>query len=285
MSAASPAATRELKGTAKLLQSNTYTIFILVMTIYSLIIMAIQMFLTITKPNSPTWQLVNLYDNLICLIFLFDFALHMIHTPVKRDYFIGERGYFDLLGSIPSFGFGVFQYAALLRLFRLSRLMRLRRVLNPKNRELLRKEILENRGQYALFITILMALIVITAASILVLFFESPSPDANITNGGDAVWWAMVTITTVGYGDRFPVTAGGRLVGVIVMFSGVGIIGALASILASILVPQPKEEKPTEEEPKGVPAASSNGVEQELAAVKEQLAALRQLIESRPQRE
>lgn len=285
MSAASPAATKELKGTAKLLQSNTYTIFILVLTIYSLIIMVVQMLVTVLDPNSPTWRLVNFYDNLICLIFLFDFALHMLHTPVKRDYFIGERGYFDLLGSIPSFGFGVFQYVALLRLFRLSRLMRLRRILNPKNRALLKKEILENRGSYALFITILMAVIVITAASILVLYFESQSPNANITDGGDAVWWAIVTITTVGYGDRFPVTLGGRLTGVVVMFSGVGIIGALASILASILVPQPKEEEPTDAEPMDAPPVSSNAVEQELKAVKDELAALRQMLESRPQRE
>lgn len=285
MSAASPAATKELKGTAKLLQSNTYTIFILVLTIYSLIIMVVQMLVTVLDPNSPTWRLVNFYDNLICLIFLFDFALHMLHTPVKRDYFIGERGYFDLLGSIPSFGFGVFQYVALLRLFRLSRLMRLRRILNPKNRALLKKEILENRGSYALFITILMAVIVITAASILVLYFESQSPNANITDGGDAVWWAIVTITTVGYGDRFPVTLGGRLTGVVVMFSGVGIIGALASILASILVPQPKEEEPTDAEPMDAPQVSSNAVEQELKAVKDELAALRQMLESRPQRE
>ena len=88
----------------------------------------------------------------------------------------------------------------------------------------------------------MLALIVLTVASVLVLQFESKSPDANITTGGDALWWAVVTITTVGYGDKYPVTAAGRVTAVFVMFAGVGIIGALASILSSVLVPAPRAE-------------------------------------------
>lgn len=218
-----------------LLHSNTYTILVLVLTIFSLLVMAVQVLM---KEGTPTYDLVNTYNNLICYFFLFDFALHMIDEPRKRDYFIGKRGYFDLLGSIPNFGFS--QYTALLRIFRLSRLFRLRRFMDPKNRALLKNEILNNRGQYALFITILMAALVLMTASVSVLWFEEHSPDANITTGGDAQWWAIVTITTVGYGDKFPVTPGGRITAMFVMFAGVGIIGALASILASILVPQPK---------------------------------------------
>ena len=88
----------------------------------------------------------------------------------------------------------------------------------------------------------MLAFIVLTVASALVLQFESKSPDANITTGGDALWWAVVTITTVGYGDKYPVTAGGRVTAIFVMFAGVGIIGALASILSSVLVPAPLAE-------------------------------------------
>ncbi|TAH52680.1 MAG: hypothetical protein EYC68_06035 [Chloroflexota bacterium] len=253
----------------RLLHSNTYNILILVLTIYSLAIMVVQVLLQV---DSVTYKLANAYNNLICYFFLFDFALHMLEKPVKRDYFIGERGYFDLLGSIPSFG--ISQYTAILRIFRLSRLFRLRRFMNPANRKLLREEILNNRGSYALFLTILLVIIVLMTASIFVLFFESQSPDANITDGGDALWWSIVTITTVGYGDRYPVTPGGRTTGVFVMFAGVGIIGALASILASILIPQPKE-------PEEIPDPTLPAMEQELTNVKNELAALRQLLEKK----
>ena len=129
-----------------------------------------------------------------------------------------------------------------MRLARLSRLARIRKLMGGQKRKALVKDVLDNRGQYATFITILAAGMVLCVASILVLQFESRSPDANIKTGGDALWWAVVTITTVGYGDYYPVTTLGRLTGVSVMFAGVGIIGALASILASILVPPPKSD-------------------------------------------
>jgi len=105
-----------------------------------------------------------------------------------------------------------------------------------------------------------------------VLQFESRAADANITTGGDALWWALVTITTVGYGDFFPVTGAGRITGAFVMFAGVGIIGALASILASVLVPPAKtEDKPGE-------AAATRTVEDELVGIKAELAALRRSL-------
>ena len=87
--------------------------------------------------------------------------------------------------------------------------------------------------------TVLSAFMVLTIASVLVLQFEVRSPIANITTGSNALWWSIVTITTVGYGDYFPVTTLGRATATFVMFSGVGIIGALASILASFLVSPP----------------------------------------------
>ena len=90
----------------------------------------------------------------------------------------------------------------------------------------------------------------------------------------------VVTITTVGYGDFFPVTTLGRLTGVSVMFAGVGIIGALASILASLLVPPPKP--PDDEEAPAVPAMPASAAtatpaigDQGSAAILAQLAELR----------
>ena len=187
-----------------------------------------------------------------CVIFLIDFTYNITGSRPRSGYFIHQRGWLDLLGSIPSFG--VFQFTALLRLFRLSRLARMRKLMGGQQRDALVKDVLDNRGQYATFITILAAGIVLSVASILVLQFETQSPNANITTGGDALWWGVVTITTVGYGDKYPVTTLGRLTGVSVMFAGVGIIGALASILASLLVPPPKQD-PEPEAASADPAA------------------------------
>jgi voltage-gated potassium channel len=232
---------------------NAYNIFILVLTVLSLAIMA-----ALVLPLDPeTLQILMVYDNVICFIFLADFTYNITGSHPRNEYFIHQRGWLDLLGSIPSLGF--LRVTALLRLFRLSRLARIARLMSGKNKTELIADVVHNRGQYALFITMLLVMLVLTISSVLVLQFESRSPDANITTGGDALWWAVVTITTVGYGDQYPVTALGRLTGVAVMFAGVGIIGALASILASLLVSpasSPDEAASRPADPTSDPAAS-----------------------------
>jgi len=217
---------------------NAYNIFILVLTIYSLALMV----LLILPLDEDTHALINLYDNAICIIFLIDFGFNLTGAKPKRAYFISQRGWLDLLGSIPSFGF--LRFTALLRLARLSRLARITRLLGGQAGKDLVLDVLRNRSQYATFITILLAGMVLSVASILILQEESRSPGANITTGGDAIWWGIVTITTVGYGDFYPVTTLGRITAVFVMFAGIGIIGALASILASLLVSPSTPDEP-----------------------------------------
>jgi voltage-gated potassium channel len=253
--------------------SNAYNIFILLLTVLSLGIMVVMLLPFI---SDETIKLLTVYDNLICVIFLIDFYLNISAADKKSDYFIGQRGWLDLLGSIPALGLitNAGKFVGLLRLARLSRLARIARLLRGENKKALIKDVLENRSRYAAFLTILLTILVLTVASVLVLQFEGKSPDANIKTGGDALWYSIVTITTVGYGDFYPVTPAGRVTAVFIMFMGVGIIGALASILASLLVggsPAAEEETPA--------APPAPTVEQELATIKVELAALRQLME------
>ncbi|MBV9546305.1 MAG: potassium channel family protein [Chloroflexi bacterium] len=242
---------------------HVYHVFILVLTILSLFIM-VGLLLPVGR---ATRQLLLVYENAICIVFLIDFSVDLVKAPVKRTYLVGQRGWLDLLGSIPTLG--LFNFTGLLRLARLSRLTRIVRILRRQNQKQLVEDVLTNRGQYAAFVTLLLAFVVLVAASVLILLFESQSPAANITTGGDALWWAIVTITTVGYGDKYPVTVGGRVTAVFVMVAGVGIIGSLAGILSSVLVPPPAVAN----------GATAPGADDELAAVRRELVALRQAVE------
>jgi voltage-gated potassium channel len=256
--------------------SNAYNIFILVLTVLSLAVMVL-MLLPISE---ATRTLLEVYDAAICVIFLIDFFLNLRAARKKSDYFLRQGGWLDLVGSMPSLG--ITQLGPLLRLARLSRLARITRLLRGEQKKALVKDVLDHRSHYATFVTILLALLVLISASVLVLQFESRSPDANITTGGDALWYAIVTITTVGYGDRYPVTMFGRITAAFIMFAGVGIIGALASILASVLVggsSSSEEEETAVATTAPAAAAPALSVEAELRAVKEELAVVRQMLE------
>ncbi len=243
-------------------RSNAYELFILVLTVLSLLIMVV----LVLPINQATQQLLIVYDNLICVIFLYDFGTSLFRTTPKRAYFIGRRGWLDLLGSIPSFNF--FRYAALFRLARLSRFARITRLMRTKDKREITQDVLRNRGAYAVAITVMTAFVVLILTSTIELAFESGAADANITTGGISLWWAIVTITTVGYGDHYPVTTGGRITAVIVMFVGVGIIGALASILSSVLLSGPDTTSAPEPTRDGDVAAQLDELRDEIAALR-----------------
>src|SRR5215213_11088738 len=145
---------------------NAYNIFILVLTVFSLVLMALQL-LPVSEAQK---ELLRFYDNAVCVIFLFDFAMNLARSHPRDLYFIRQRGWLDLLGSIPSLGF--IQATALFRLARISRLARITRILRGQAGKDLVIDVLANRGQYATFITVLLAGMVLSLSSMIILGFE-----------------------------------------------------------------------------------------------------------------
>ena len=217
------------------LHGNVYNLFIIILTVLSLIIL-LMLILPMNDPNDRSVAGLRQSD-----LRRLPFRLRLQHAR-----FALETGIFHPGPRLARLYWARFRPSAscaipaLLRLARLSRLVRITRLRRYKNKHSLVEDVLQNRGQYAVFITLMSAVTVLFLCSVLVLQFESRSPDANITTGSNAIWWAIVTITTVGYGDYYPVTFMGRIIGVLVMVSGVGIIAALASVLTSIIIPPPK---------------------------------------------
>jgi voltage-gated potassium channel len=99
--------------------------------------------------------------------------------------------------------------------------------------------------RHKLHYTLLVATVVTVAAGLIVAEIEIGAPEANIDSVPDGLWWAISTVTTVGYGDAFPTTAVGRAFAVVLMLVGVSLFGLLAASLASFLI-QHDDEEPEE---------------------------------------
>ena len=201
--------------------SPGYQVFMLALCLYSLGILAFQA----AGPAEPaTVTILDYSDFAVCMIFLADFLISFVRARNRWRYLI-TWGWLDLLSSIPAFDVARWGRAArILRIFRVLRGLRAT--------HLLAGLVMKRRAENTMLAVSLLALMLITFCSIAILHFES-GPDANIRSADDAVWWAFTTITTVGYGDRYPITTEGRMVAVLLMSAGVGLVGTFSGFVAS----------------------------------------------------
>jgi voltage-gated potassium channel len=191
--------------------------------------------ISLTVPLEPSSRhVLELADIVVCALFFGDF-LHSLYLAPNRVAYFFKWGWIDLLSSIPAVG--------PLRLGRFVRVVRVLRVIRAvRSARAIAMLLLAKREQSAVLAGLLLGLLLLVCASIAILQFET-EPTSNIRTAGDALWWSMTTMSTVGYGDRYPVTTGGRIVAVFLMAGGVGIFGTLSGLVASwFLTPGQKEQ-------------------------------------------
>jgi voltage-gated potassium channel len=201
---------------------RAWDLMVLAFSIYILIALAVDLLLPISEEVS---RLISGIDFFICMILLGDFIRNFRHAPNKMKFM--RWGWLDLVSSIP--------LIEPLRLGRLARVIRLIRVLRIVRIGLTMRYLVQRRQVETSVVGIIAAfLMIVFTGSISILMVET-SEDSTITTAEAAVWWSIVTITTVGYGDYFPVTTPGRIVASIVMICGIGIFSVIAGTLASML--------------------------------------------------
>lgn len=197
-----------------------FNILILVLSLYVLLSLLIS---TVFQLSGELTILLNYIDNVICIVFLIDFSIRFKNSENKLEFM--KWGWIDLVASIPSVDF--------LRAGRLLRLIRLLRIFRAlKSTKLIYEYINRNKKQSALTSVALISFLMVVFSSIAILQFENDI-NSNIKTAEDAIWWSYVTITTVGYGDKFPITTEGRIIGAILMTTGVGIFGTFTALVSS----------------------------------------------------
>lgn len=208
---------------------HPFDFLLLGLSIYVIVVLIAEVTLPLSKESR---QILAYADFAVCLIFLTEFFVRLSAAESKREYL--KWGWIDLISSIPTVGE--------LRWGRAARLLRLIRVLRLMQRaNFLKEYFTKRRPESVLSIVVLSALLLQVVASLAILHFER-DPESNIKSGGEALWWSLVTMTTVGYGDFYPVTLGGRVIAAVLMVVGVSLFATLSGFLASSFLKPPEDE-------------------------------------------
>src|SRR5687768_13428812 len=216
------------------LKSTGYEIFIGLLSLLSIL----NLVLVYAFVHDPALQqILGVMNALFSVIFLCDFLYRIKTAPSKAAYFFKHFGWADLLASLP------FPQAKILRVFRLVRVARLMRDVGPRN---LWRAVVRDRAGSALLLLLLMGILVLQFGSLTVLRVEQYANGSNITSASDALWYTIVTISTVGYVDQFPVTDAGRLIGAMIIVIGVGIFGTFTGYLANLFLTPKKSDEQTD---------------------------------------
>jgi voltage-gated potassium channel len=212
------------------LKSPGYEIFIGILSVLSIVNLVLAW--VIAEPSLQT--ILTVMNGLFSAIFLGDFLFRLITAPARGAYFFRHFGWADLLASLP------FAQLKVLRIFRLIRVYRLMHDMGPRA---IWHTLVRDRAGSALLVLLLMGIFVLQFGSLVMLSLEQYAPGANITSASDALWYTIVTISTVGYGDQFPVTDAGRLWGSMIIVVGVGIFGTFTGYLANFFLSPRKGDK------------------------------------------
>jgi len=198
-----------------------YQFFMLVLCLWSIGSMGLG---TLWQLDDETQTILSYADNAVCALFLTDF-LYNVYTAPRKWAYLGSWGWIDLLSSIPTID--ALRWGRAARAFRILRVLR-----GVKSARAIAHFVVERRAQSAFLAAALLTMLLVVFASMAMLQFET-APDANIKTAEDSMWWALSTMTTVGYGDTYPKSPEGRMVAVFLMAAGVGVFGTLSGLAAS----------------------------------------------------
>jgi voltage-gated potassium channel len=201
------------------------------LTILALVMLPLIVLPLVTDLSPATESVFLAIDYLIWAVFAAEYAIKLYLAPNRRQ-FVAQH--------IPDLIIVLVPMLRPLRVLRSVRLLRLGLLTGLAAKGLREaRNILRRRGlNWVLLIVLVLNLI----AAAMVLEFERGNPDANINSYPDALWWAVTTITTVGYGDRFPMSPAGRGVAVVLMIAGIAMFGVITASIAAYFVEQKAEE-------------------------------------------
>ncbi|MGJ8738934.1 ion transporter [Zobellia laminariae] len=220
----------------KIVEDNTsrkgklFDFFIQALILSSLVAFAIE---TLPNNSNQTIELLNIFEIICVVIFTIEYSLRIYVAKKPFKYIFSFYGIIDFLAIFPFYLTRAYDLRALraFRVFRIFRTLKLVRY----NKALNRFHIAANIVKEEIILFLIITSIFIFLASTGIYYFENEAQPEIFTSVIHSGWWAVVTLTTVGYGDVYPITVGGKIFTFFILLIGVGIVTIPAGLVASAL--------------------------------------------------
>ena len=207
-----------------------FNLFIQFLIILSVVNFSIQ---TLPNLSDRTEKIMNDIEIFCVAIFTIEYLLRLYASKPRMKFFFSFFGLVDLIAILP-FYLALGMDLKSLRAIRLFRILRLFKFLRYGNTmEKIKKSF--DAIKRELFLFSLATLMLLYFSSIGIYFFENEAQPEVFTSIFDAMWWSVATLTTVGYGDVYPITSGGKIFASVIVFIGLGLVAIPTGLIASSL--------------------------------------------------
>jgi voltage-gated potassium channel len=216
-----------------------FNVFIEIIIIFSLMLFALETIPGLTKQQE---KLLDVFEIITIMIFTIEYVIRFIKDKFK--YSISFFGIVDLLSIVPFFIFFIpeLSFVKILRLFRLFRMIKLARYASALRRVgIAIKEVWRE-----LVVYIILNFCILYILAVIMYYIEGDVQPDKFGSIMHSLWWAVVTLTTIGYGDVVPATVAGKLITGFIAVLGIGVITIPTGLIASVLMKTRKEEKKLE---------------------------------------
>ena len=211
-------------------KSKYFALFIQLLILLSIVTFSIE---TIPNLKPQTRFILQSIELFSVIIFTIEYLLRIYVADSKPRFIFSFYGIIDFLAILPfylSFGVDLRSLRALrfLRLFRVLKLVRYNRAINHFSKAI-------KSAKEEIFLFIFITLILIYFSAIGIYYFENEAQPEHFSSIFDSLWWAIITLTTVGYGDVYPITVGGKVFTFFILMIGLGIVAIPTGIISSAL--------------------------------------------------
>lgn len=212
------------------LQSKIFNSTIQILIILSIIAFSIE---TIPDLNIATINVLNNFEIFSIAIFTIEYLIRVYTSDKKLSYIFSFYGIIDLLAILP-FYLSFFIDLRAVKAFRLFRLLRMLKLVRyNKTLDKFQKALYNVKEEFVVFFVL--TIIMFYLASVGIYYFENEAQPEVFRSIFDSMWWAVATLTTVGYGDVYPITVGGKIFTTFMLLIGLGIVSIPAGIVAAAL--------------------------------------------------